>query len=91
MRTYELVIVISPELTEEKRKKLLETIKSFLGSVKIAKEEAWGSKALAYAIKKQLTGFYYDFQLEGETFPADFEKRLVNMEDVLRHLVVRTK
>ncbi len=91
MRTYELVLVVSPTLTEEKRKKLLETVKSFLSSVKIAKEEAWGSKALAYPIKRQLTGFYYDFQLEGDTFPADFEKRLVNMEEILRHLVVRTK
>lgn len=91
MRTYEVVVVVSPTLTEEKRKKLIETVKSFLSGIKITKEEAWGSKALAYPIKRQLTGFYYDFLLEGETFPSDFEKRLTTMDEILRHLVMRTK
>ncbi|MGH7245889.1 MAG: 30S ribosomal protein S6 [Candidatus Levyibacteriota bacterium] len=92
MRTYELVVVVRPTLTEPQRKKLLETVKGWLKDVKVVKENDWGSKALEYKIKRELTGFYYDFMLETqESVPTDFEKRLINDENVLRHLLVRTK
>lgn len=92
MRTYELVLVVRPSLTEAKRKSLLETVKSWLKDVKVAKEDDWGSKALRYAIKKELTGHYFDLMLETEkAVPADFEKRLLNEDDILRHLLIRSK
>lgn len=92
MRSYELVLVIKPTLQETDRKKLIQTITSWLKDIKIVKEEDWGSKALKYPIKKELTGFYYDFILETENSVAsDFEKRLINQENVLRHLLIRTK
>lgn len=92
MRTYELVVVMNPSLTEPARKKLLETVKALLGDVKVAKEEDWGSKALKYRIKKELTGHFYDLHLETEkAISTDFEKRLMLQDDVLRHLLVRTK
>lgn len=89
MRTYELVLVASSDLSEADRKKLLETVKSWLKGVKVTKEDDWGSKALAYAIKGQLQGHYYDLHLEGEAVPSDFEKRLLDSDEVLRHLLLR--
>lgn len=92
MRTYELVLIVKPSVSEPNRKKLLETVKSWLGKVKVAKEEDWGSKALKYKIQKDQTGHFYDFKLETESsIPVDFEKRLLLEGDVLRHLLVRTK
>ncbi len=91
MRTYELVIVVHPKVTEPERKKLVEQVKAWMGSVKVAKEEDLGSKALKYPIKKELTGHYYDFMLEGDSIPTDFEKRLIAQENILRHLLVRGK
>jgi len=92
MRSYELVIVLRPTLKEEDRKKQLETIKSWLTDVKIVSESDMGSKALAYKIKKELTGHYFDFILEAEKgLPVGFEKKLLEVDDVLRHLVIRTK
>lgn len=92
MRTYELVVVVNSSLTEPARKKLLDTVKSWLGDVKVAKEEDWGSKALKYRIKKELTGHFFDFHLEtADKVPADFEKKLLSQDEVLRHLLVRTK
>ena len=90
MRLYELVLVLRP-VPEATRKKILETIKSYLKGVKFVSEKEWGSKALKYKIKKELTGFYYDFELEAEVIPGDFEKKLFNHENVLRHLVIRKK
>ena len=90
MRTYELVLVLRP-VAEGERNKALEAIKALLKDLKVTKEEAWGSKALKYAIKKELTGYYYDIELEGEIIPAGFETRLINNDVVLRHLVIRQK
>jgi ribosomal protein S6 len=60
--------------------------------VKITSEEELGSKALAYKIKHELMGVYYRFGLENETgVPADFEKRLLANDNVLRHLLIRKK
>lgn len=90
MRTYELVLVMRPSLSESDRKKLLETVKGWLSDVKITKEDDWGSKALKYPIKKELTGHYFDLLIEGEKIPADLEKRVLLQENILRHLLVRT-
>lgn len=89
MRTYELVLVMRPSVSEADRKKLLEQVKAWLGDLKVTKEDDWGSKALKYPIKKELTGHYFDLMLEGETVPQDLEKRMLNQESILRHLLVR--
>ena len=92
MRTYELVLVVRPSITEPNRKKLLETVKAWLGKVKVVSEADWGSKALKYKIKKDLTGHFYDLKLETEeVIPTDFEKRVLMQDEVLRHLLVRIK
>ena len=92
MRHYELVLVVRPTLAEANRKKLVESVKALLKGVKVTVENDWGSKALAYPIKKELTGYYFDFILETEDgITADFEKKLLNNEDLLRHLLIRTK
>lgn len=90
MRKYELVFVIRP-IAEKDRKILVDTVKSWLKDAKFTLEESWGSKALKYEIKKEQTGFYYDFAFDIETIPVDFERKLINHENTLRHLVIRKK
>jgi ribosomal protein S6 len=89
MRNYQLVLVLKASLSEVQKKKLLETIKSWLKGVKIVKEEEWGQKPLSYSIKKETAGFYLNLLLEAKDFPLDFEKKLVSQDDVLRHLLLR--
>lgn len=91
MRTYELVLVLKTTLSEANRKKLVETVKGFLKDAKVKSEEEWGQKALSYPIKREVSGFYIDFLLELEKVPADFEKRLMANEDILRHLLIKQK
>jgi small subunit ribosomal protein S6 len=100
MRKYELALVMRPSLKEADRKKFLETIKEQLGKVKIAKQNDWGQKALAYVIKKEDAGYYIMLELEAEdpkgteqqdVIPADFETRLIRNDSVIRHLLLRTK
>lgn len=92
MREYELVVVLRPTLKEAERKKLLETIKDWLGKVKIAKENDWGQKALAYPIKKEDAGYYVMMHLTSEEGVAkDFETKLIRNDSIIRHLLLRTK
>lgn len=80
-----------PSVKEADRKKLLDTIKEWLKDVKIQKEIDLGQKPLAYTIKKEVAGHYYQLMLEGESIAKDFETRLVRSEGIIRHLMLRTK
>lgn len=91
MRTYELVLVVKSSVKEADRKKFLDQIKGWLGKIKVNKEDDWGQKALAYPIKKEDSGHYYQLVLEGETFPTDFETKVIQNGNILRHLLLRTK
>lgn len=92
MRVYELAVILRTNLSEDKRKKLLDSVKDWIGKVKSTKIDEWGQKVFAYPIKKEESGFCYLFHLESEMgLPTDLEKKLVAHDDVLRHLVVRRK
>ena len=92
MRLYDLVLVLRTSLSGADRKKFMDQVTVWLGDVKIAKEDEWGQKPLAYKIKKESAGVYVKLNLETETsIPTDFETRLIRNENVLRHLLIRTK
>ena len=50
----------------------------------------WGKKKLAYEIQKMHEGFYYFIQFEADAqCPAEVERHVRIMDNVLRYLVVR--
>lgn len=91
MRIYELALVLKPSLTGVNRKKIVDLIKLALKELKITEEKEVGEKQLTYKIKKETSGYFMDFVFEGENIPSDFEKKLINNENVLRHLLIRKK
>ncbi len=92
MRLYELVLVLKPSLKEADRKKLFETVKGWIKDAKITKEEEWGQKPLAYPIKREIAGYYTQWMFESEAgVPTDFETRIIRNDDIIRHLLLRTK
>lgn len=92
MRAYELVLILKDSLSEDKRKKLITSITDLVKGLKVVKEDVWGVKAFSYPIKKERSGFYHLLHLEGDAIvPTDFEKRLINNEQVIRYLLVRKK
>lgn len=100
MRKYEFTFVLRSSVKEAEAKKFFETAKDWLGKdIKVVKEDDWGQKPLAYAIKKESAGHYYSWQLETDSsagseqegIPTDFETKVFRNENVLRHLVLRTK
>src|SRR5579859_7902592 len=92
MRNYQLVLIFRSSFSETQRKKSLDTIKEWLKGLKITKEDAWGEKTLAYPIKRETKGIYHLLFVEGDAaVPTDLDKRLSANENILRHLLVRTK
>jgi len=92
MRTYELVVVSKTAQSETARKKMLDGVKAMLKGMDITDQQDWGQKVLSYPIKHEINGYYTFFSFAGnDPIPADLEKRIVNVDGVLRHLVVKTK
>ena len=91
VKTYELMLLITPSLSEEAAKEKItsildEQIKANQGEVTF--EDFWGRKNLAYPINKETAATYYvcQFSIDGDKFKGiDEELRLDN--DVLRYLV----
>lgn len=91
MRSYELAMVLKTSLSEAQQEKILDSIKSLLKGVKTIKENVLGQKTLSYPIKKETLGVYFDWIFDIELIPSEFGKKLLENENILRHLLVRRK
>ncbi len=90
MRDYELLFVLDPDLDEEKKASLIETVKSVIAAGGEAGEaDIWGDRRLAYAINKKNTGYYVvlPFKADAE-LPKELDRRLRINENVMRHIIV---
>ena len=92
MNKYELAVVLSAKLEDDERTAALEKVKGYItrfgGTVTDVDE--WGKKKLAYEIQKMTEGYYYFIQFDADAAcPAEVEKRVRIMDNVLRYLIVR--
>ncbi|HIV24646.1 MAG TPA: 30S ribosomal protein S6 [Candidatus Scatomonas pullistercoris] len=92
MNKYELALVVSAKLEDEERAAVVEKAKGYITRYNgvISEVEEWGKKRLAYEIQHQKEGFYYFIQFEADAAcPAEVERHVRIMDNVLRYLVVR--
>ena len=92
MNKYELVLVVNAKIEDDARAAVVEKAKAYVTRFggTVTEVEDWGKKKLAYEIQHMKEGFYYFIQLEAdEACPAELEKRVRIMDNVLRYLVVR--
>ena len=92
LQDYELMLVLTPVLSEEDFKAAQKKITDFItaeGGV-IGVENAWGLRQLAYPIAKKTTGLYYvlEFQAPGTT-NAKLEIIMNRDETIMRHMITR--
>ncbi|MDD3337283.1 MAG: 30S ribosomal protein S6 [Lachnospiraceae bacterium] len=91
MNKYELAVVVNAKIEDDARAEVVEKAKALITRFggTISEVEEWGKKRLAYEIQKMREGYYYFIQFEAEsTCPAEVEKRMRIMDNVLRYLVV---
>lgn len=95
MRTYELMVVLDPRMTEDEATTLTNDIHKLVESsgAEVIKTDVWGRRKLAYEIQKLSEGRYILFYLStenGDHTLRDAERRLQQNDNVLRYLTVRT-
>ena len=94
MRRYELMLVLRPDLPDDKIQAVLDrTTRTILGSGgQIVKVAPWGRRRLAYPIDRHREGSYHIllFEAPAESI-AELERGLLITEEVLRHLITRVE
>ena len=92
MRTYEVLFILSPQVTEEETTTLINDFKGIAANIgaTLKSEDAWGRRRLAYPIHKFNEGIYHLFVLESDSSLSELDRRMKNVDRVLRHVIVRT-
>lgn len=88
---YELMVIISGDLTEGEFEKELGEIRKLLkeSSGGIFNEESWGKKDLAFKIKKQAYGYYVIFNFDAPPQNIAELRQTIKLNPmVLRHLLI---
>ncbi len=94
MRDYELVVIVSPQVEEERVGSIVERVTSWITNRggTIEKVEPWGRKRLAYTIKDFREGTYVIIRLKmGPALVDELESSLRISEDVIRHLLIKVE
>ena len=92
MNKYELALVVSAKIEDDARTAIVEKAKEYITRAggTVTEVEDWGKKRLAYEVQKMREGFYYFIQFEADaTCPAEVERHVRIMDNVLRYLVVK--
>ena len=92
MNKYELAVVVNAKIEDDARTATIEKVKEYITRFggTITNVDEWGKKRLAYEIQKMKEGYYYFIQFESDSScPAEVEKSVRIMENVIRFLCVR--
>ena len=92
MNKYELTVVVNAKIEDDVRVATVEKVKEYVARYggTVTNVDEWGKKRLAYEIQKMHEGFYYFIQFEADAqCPAEVERHVRIMDNVLRYLVVR--
>lgn len=92
MRLYDIVALVTPDLTDEDAQKVAAEYRKILsdGGAEIVKDEPWGRRRLAFPILRKREAYYHYFQVSAEpAIIAETERRMKLSDQVLRHLAVR--
>ena len=94
MNKYELCVVVSANIEDEERAKVVDKCKALVERFggTITEVDEWGKKRLAYEVQKMKEAFYYFIKFEAEsTVPAEIESRIRIMDNVVRYLCVKAE
>ena len=94
MRRYELMLVLRPDLPDDRSQAILERSTRTISGAggQIIKVSPWGRRRLAYPIDGQREGSYHILVFEAPADAvAELEGGLRITEDVMRHLVTRVE
>jgi small subunit ribosomal protein S6 len=84
MSTYELTLILKPEMTEEQADSFIDKL-----GVNVTSRQKWGKRLLVFPIKKNKEGNYILCDLEAETSAMKaLNQKLTIDEQVIRYLLI---
>jgi small subunit ribosomal protein S6 len=91
MRRYETIVIVNPDVGDEKREPVFDRIRELISQQNgiLVKIDNWGTKKLAYEIKKKVRGFYARIDYCGSGPLVDEIERFFRIDDrVLKFMTV---
>jgi small subunit ribosomal protein S6 len=90
--SYEMVIIVSPDVTDEALEPMVENLRQFITGKngEVTEVNRWGRKKLAYPIKHAMEGSYVLFRFKmNPAVNKELETNLKISEKVLRYLLIK--
>lgn len=93
MRSYEIMFILRPDLSEEEilasKERLQKILAEFNGEF-VNEVDGWGKKRLAYPIEDYTEGFYSLWNFKGQAETVNELDRIIKITDsFLRHMIIR--
>ena len=91
-RTYEVMFIVRPDLSEEETDRVISTVESSANTagITVKNVERMGKRRLAYKVRKFQDGLYVLLTVEGPgSALAELERRLRVLEPVIKYISVR--
>ena len=92
MTEYEILLLLDPDLPEEKQGEVVERVRTLIeqGGGTVDRHDPWGRRKLAYPIQKKEEGVYHLVSFTSEADTLDELSRVLKIDDdVLRHMATR--
>jgi len=92
MRKYEIMYIIRPNLLEDDRKALIESLNDIFTSMdsEVLKVNEWGMRDLAYEILDFKKGYYVVLDVNTtEEARAEFDRMIRLKEQVIRYMIIK--
>lgn len=89
MRKYELICIIQPDLDENAFNGVLDRVRGWISESggSVDKVDVWGSRKMAYMIRKQKEGQYVLLNVTlNPAATAELDRNLRYQESILRHM-----
>lgn len=94
MRKYETIFIANPDLSDDEVKGITEKVKGLIEKAggQVEKAEDWGTRKLAYEVKKKSRGHYVYVKFSGKSdLVAELERNLRINEGVIKYQSVQVE
>ena len=92
MNKYEIMFIVKATMEEAQVKEVANNMKKIIEDLKgkVVSFKEMGERKLAYAIKKEISGYYFVMTIEATTeVVKEFDRKALIDESILRHLVIK--
>ena len=92
MNKYEIMFIVKATMEEAQVKEVANNMKKIIEDLKgkVVSFKERGERKLAYAIKKEISGYYFVMTIEAtKEVVKEFDRKALIDESILRHLVIK--